>query len=82
MRGGCFCNPGAAEAAFEFDPVRTAHCFDAVGSSFSIERFASCLGDHATVGALRASFGAPTNTRDVKRALDLVASFASITGGP
>jgi selenocysteine lyase/cysteine desulfurase len=76
IRGGCFCNPGAAECAFRFDANRTAHCLQVVSDGFSIERFASCLGDDATVGALRASFGVPTNVRDVHRALELVASFA------
>ncbi len=75
LRGGCFCNPGAAEVAFKFKPDRTARCLDATQHGFSIERFASCMGDRATVGAMRASFGVPTNQRDVCRALELVESF-------
>jgi selenocysteine lyase/cysteine desulfurase len=75
LRGGCFCNPGAAEAAFRFDAAETARCLTAVGDDFTIERFASCLGDFSTVGALRASFGVPTNARDVTRAIALVESF-------
>lgn len=75
LRGGCFCNPGAAEAAFRFDGAETARCLAAVGEDFTIERFAACLGDYATVGAMRASFGVPTNARDVSRAIELVQSF-------
>jgi selenocysteine lyase/cysteine desulfurase len=75
LRGGCFCNPGAAEAAFRFDAAETARCLAAVADDFSVERFASCLGDFSTVGALRASFGIPTNARDVSRGIELVESF-------
>lgn len=77
LRGGCFCNPGAAEAAFHFDADRTSSCLNNVGVDFSIERFASCLGDFATVGAVRASFGVPTNARDASRAIDVIASFTN-----
>jgi selenocysteine lyase/cysteine desulfurase len=75
LRGGCFCNPGAAEAAFGFDGEETLRCLAAVGDDFTIARFAACLGDFATVGALRASFGVPTNARDVTRGIALVESF-------
>jgi len=76
LRGGCFCNPGAAEAAFGFDAVATARCFDASANDFSIPRFSACLGTDIAVGALRASFGIPTNSRDIARALNVVESFA------
>lgn len=49
VRGGCFCNPGASEAAFGV----TAE----------------------PVGAIRASFGAPSNVRDVQRLLAVCESF-------
>jgi selenocysteine lyase/cysteine desulfurase len=74
LRGGCFCNPGAAEAAFEFPPAETARCFREV-SEFSIEKFSRCLGPGVAVGAVRASIGIPTNLRDIDRALDVVRSF-------
>jgi selenocysteine lyase/cysteine desulfurase len=77
LRGGCFCNPGAAEAAFGFDADRTARCFSTLGRDFTIPRFAACLGPGARVGAVRASFGAPTNARDLQRALEVIASFGS-----
>jgi selenocysteine lyase/cysteine desulfurase len=81
LRGGCFCNPGAAEAAFAFDPDATADCFAKLGSNFSVPAFASCLGPGTAVGALRVSVGVPTTRADLDRALDFlrksVASRAS-----
>lgn len=77
LRGGCFCNPGAAEAAFGFPFEATASCLKTVGESgFSIESFSSCLGREIAVGAVRASIGIPTSVRDVDRAVQVVASFA------
>jgi selenocysteine lyase/cysteine desulfurase len=73
IRGGCFCNPGAAEIAFSFDPVRVASCLDSTGARFSQRRFRECLG--GPVGAVRVSFGLANNDEDVVRALAFVASF-------
>jgi selenocysteine lyase/cysteine desulfurase len=75
VRGGCFCNPGAAEAAFGFSAEDTARCFAEEGA-FSIEKFSRCLGTGVAVGAVRASIGIPTNLRDIDRALDVIRSFA------
>jgi selenocysteine lyase/cysteine desulfurase len=63
IRGGCFCNPGAAAHAFGLDPVRTREC---LRGRFSIERFRTCQ-DGKPVGALRASVGMATDVRDVER---------------
>lgn len=78
MRGGCFCNPGCAESAFGFPASAVAGCLDRLGATFSIPRFASCLGSGIPVGALRASFGAPTSLHDIDRALGVIASFAEV----
>jgi len=75
LRGGCFCNPGASEAALGLHPARTAACLESLGPSFTVERFAACTG--TPVGAARASFGAANNDADVDRVLELIASFAS-----
>ena len=75
IRGGCFCNPGASEAAFAFDSARSAECFSRLASDFSSGRLRSCLGARASVGAVRVSFGVPTVSRDLDRALDVVRSF-------
>jgi selenocysteine lyase/cysteine desulfurase len=75
IRGGCFCNPGAAERAFEFDRYNVSACFDVLGEDFTIARFQELLGSRATVGALRLSVGAPTNVRDIDRAIELLGRF-------
>jgi selenocysteine lyase/cysteine desulfurase len=72
LRGGCFCNPGAAERAFGFDAPRTNECLHSVADGFTIERFSKCLGADIAVGAVRASVGLANNDRDVDRALALL----------
>lgn len=75
IRGGCFCNPGASEVAFGFDPERAAACLDRTApGAFDEEDFAACLGADA-VGAVRASVGLPTTVEDVDRLLDFVATW-------
>lgn len=76
IRGGCFCNPGAAEAAFGLGNPAALRCLDRLAGRFSVEAFQDCLGPDIAVGALRLSVGAPSNRRDVDRALDLIASYA------
>ena len=82
LRGGCFCNPGAAEAAFQFDPDATARCFAKVGQDFSVPAFARCLGPDTAVGALRVSVGVPTTQADLDRALEfLERAMSSLSSG-
>ncbi len=74
LRGGCFCNPGAAETAFEFEAGRTLECFKTLpAGKFSPARLSRCLGDLA-VGAVRASLGMASNAADVDRLLSFLAS--------
>jgi len=73
LRGGCFCNPGASEAAFGLDTARISACLETLGDDFTPERFAECGG--TAVGALRASIGLANNADDIHRAIDVVASF-------
>jgi selenocysteine lyase/cysteine desulfurase len=77
LRGGCFCNPGASEAAFGLAAADMAACLAETGADFSIPRLAACLGPAQPIGALRISLGCPTSERDLDRAADLVASFAA-----
>jgi selenocysteine lyase/cysteine desulfurase len=63
IRGGCFCNPGAAEHAFGHPARQTRTC---LRGAFSIGGFRACLGG-PPVGALRASVGVPTNDADLDR---------------
>jgi selenocysteine lyase/cysteine desulfurase len=75
VRGGCFCNPGCAEAAFAFPDTETRDCLDQLGDAFTIPAFAACLGDR-TVGAIRVSMGLGSITADVDRFVGLAAAFA------
>jgi selenocysteine lyase/cysteine desulfurase len=77
LRGGCFCNPGAAEAAFRLDPARLSRCLDSLDHGFSVNGLRGCLGPDAAIGALRASFGIATEPRDLQRAVDVIASFGA-----
>jgi selenocysteine lyase/cysteine desulfurase len=79
MRGGCFCNPGASEAAFGFEAAATARCFSRAAEGFSVESFTRCLGDNATVGAVRASIGLANDRRDIDRALAVIAAVGAET---
>jgi len=74
VRGGCFCNPGASEAAFHFPAGRTAACLATTKDAWSIDRFAECMRGYP-VGAIRASFGAPSVDEDRTRLLTVVESF-------
>jgi selenocysteine lyase/cysteine desulfurase len=81
VRGGCFCNPGASETAFEFVAERSAPCLDEVSrEGWSVERFAECMrrreGSRA-VGAVRASFGVASNASDVERLVGLIRDAGS-----
>jgi selenocysteine lyase/cysteine desulfurase len=71
IRGGCFCNPGAAAHAFGLDPQATRAC---LRGRFSLPRFRACMGD-APVGALRASVGMATSDRDIERLAELIDRF-------
>ena len=75
IRGGCFCNPGAAASAFGLDPARTRAC---LRDEFSLPRFRACMRGKP-VGALRASVGLATNAGDIDR---LGALIRQIAGSP
>lgn len=65
VRGGCFCNPGAAERAFGLDAPAIADCLLRFGSRpFVPADLRPCAADRP-VGALRASVGIPTTSADV-----------------
>ena len=73
VRGGCFCNPGAAEAAFGVEPARLKRCLTLLDGEFTPERFSACAGTE--VGAIRASLGLANNHDDVARLLGLLVGF-------
>jgi selenocysteine lyase/cysteine desulfurase len=76
IRGGCFCNPGAAERAFDFERYDVDAVLDELGDSFTIPRFQERLGPEATAGALRLSVGPATHSQDVGRVLGVLSRFA------
>jgi selenocysteine lyase/cysteine desulfurase len=75
LRGGCFCNPGAAERAFNLDRETIERCTDALGDSFTPAAFAACAS--RPVGAVRASLGLANNERDVERTLEVIRRIAA-----
>jgi len=77
VRGGCFCNPGCAEAAFGFGDPRVASCLDTLGTDFTIPRFAECLGGR-TVGAIRVSLGLGSIGADVDRFLAFLERYVEV----
>jgi selenocysteine lyase/cysteine desulfurase len=67
VRGGCFCNPGAAEHAFRIPAHAARSC---LRGEYSVPRFRACLGNQP-VGAIRASVGIASTRGDVDRVLEL-----------
>lgn len=77
LRGGCFCNPGAAEVALEMPADRTLSCLERQErGAFSLRALADCL-DGTAVGAMRASLGIATTEED----LDRLAAFLEAEAG-
>ena len=72
IRGGCFCNPGAAEHAFRFSRSQARAC---VRSGFSLRKFRACMRGRP-VGALGASMGVPTCAADLDRLVEFVEAIA------
>jgi selenocysteine lyase/cysteine desulfurase len=77
VRGGCFCNPGAAEHAFAFPSARTGDCLRRLSvEGFSVDGFRRCLGG-APVGAIRISLGMASVEADIHRVLNVIDGFRS-----
>ncbi|HUF74867.1 MAG TPA: aminotransferase class V-fold PLP-dependent enzyme [Longimicrobiales bacterium] len=78
LRGGCFCNPGAAERALELPAGAMLECIDSIEhGEFSLKVLAECLGDEVAVGAMRASVSIPTTDADLDRLERFLAGFWS-----
>jgi selenocysteine lyase/cysteine desulfurase len=78
IRGGCFCNPGASEAAFGFASPSLRRCLEANRSGeFSPARFRDCLGGDVPVGALRISVGVANTIGDLERAVGVISRVVS-----
>ena len=79
LRGGCFCNPGAAEHAFGFPAKETRRCLKRSPRPFDPARLADCLGGKS-VGAVRLSLGMASDRADVERAVQLLARWVDRRG--
>ena len=78
LRGGCFCNPGAGEAAFGYDAESARRCFGAQPTG-PLDRAAlsHCMGGRPA-GAVRASLGIASNEADIDRLVDVLLSFKDV----
>jgi selenocysteine lyase/cysteine desulfurase len=77
LRTGCFCNPGAGEAAeglTEAD-IRAAVASDPELNLARFVRFLQSRGDGKSAGAIRVSLGLVSNLSDVERFLQFIAGF-------
>ncbi|HET6230426.1 MAG TPA: aminotransferase class V-fold PLP-dependent enzyme [Longimicrobiaceae bacterium] len=74
LRTGYFCNPGAAEFAFEHADAEVSRCFGSMVPDFSLQRFSVCL-NHKPVGAVRVSLGIASNEADVRALLAILEGF-------
>ena len=76
LRGGCFCNPGAAERALAIPKEASMRCFESIPHGhFSLRDLAECLGPETAVGALRVSVGIPTTHADLDRLESFLRDF-------
>lgn len=75
LRTGCFCNPGAAEAAFKYSQVETYRCFtEVVPQGFTLQQFSACM-HGMPVGAVRISVGIASNLADIDKLIKLLKTF-------
>ncbi len=78
LRTGCFCNPGAGEAALGLTRQELEACFEQCASPMTCDDFRSCLDPAHGSGAVRVSLGMVSNFADVQRVL----AFLGSTGDP
>jgi molybdenum cofactor sulfurtransferase len=79
LRTGCFCNPGAMEAAFAI-PHETLLGVE-LGPGVTLEDYIRALG-LPSGGAIRASIGLASNLGDLHRFMTFAAEFVDLTGVP
>ncbi|MFJ2603421.1 aminotransferase class V-fold PLP-dependent enzyme [Streptomyces sp. NPDC087425] len=78
IRTGCFCNPGTAEQSNALTPTTIRNAL-ALGSPPDVDTYLRQLNTY-TQGAIRASMGAATNTKDVDRLLSACAKVVNRPG--
>ncbi len=75
LRTGCFCNPGAGEAALGISGEELAGCF-ATHDRMTIDAFRSCLTGKGS-GAVRVSYGWASTFDDAFALVELIRTFAT-----
>ena len=75
LRTGCFCNPGAGEAALGLSAGELDRCFAAAGDRMTREEFGQCLDGGSGPGAVRVSLGLASAFADVHAFLAFVRQF-------
>ena len=78
LRTGCFCNPGAGEAAFSIAKERLEARFE---DGMILDDYIELVG-MPTGGAVRVSLGIASNFADVERFIEFAAEFADLTEVP
>ncbi len=73
LRTGCFCNPGAGEAALGISGDELASCFGA-HDRMTIDTFRGCLSDKGS-GAVRVSYGRASTFADAFALVRLLQDF-------
>jgi molybdenum cofactor sulfurtransferase len=79
LRTGCFCNPGAGEAALGISGEDLASCFRTT-DRMTIDTFRGCLTDKGS-GAVRVSFGVASTFGDAHALVAFVRGFADLDLG-
>jgi molybdenum cofactor sulfurtransferase len=79
LRTGCFCNPGAGEAALGISGEDLASCFRTT-DRMTIDTFRGCLTDKGS-GSVRVSFGVASTFGDAHALVRLVTSFLAVERG-
>lgn len=81
LRTGCFCNPGAGEAAEGIEEADLRRGVAELGHQINLPRFLQYLQDNGgkSAGAIRVSLGLASNAADVQRFLAFAAGFRDQT---
>ena len=75
LRTGCFCNPGAGEAALGLSAGELDRCFAASGDRMTREEFGQCLNGGNGPGAVRVSLGLASTFADAHAFVTFVRRF-------
>jgi selenocysteine lyase/cysteine desulfurase len=81
LRTGCFCNPGASEAAFGLTAAELAPIFRLPASQQEHSHRQLLAERRMTLGAVRASLGVASTFADVHRFLGFLRRFADVPTG-